>query len=132
MSAGSFHWSRNPMGLYRDIRRGRVAGVCSGIGAYFEIEPKFVRIAAILGSVFGFFVPIAIAYVILALILKPMPDPMFANEAEAKFWRGMTASPNRTAEDIKARFSALDRRLATMEAHVTSDETSLRQKFRDL
>ncbi len=111
MSAGQFHWSRNPLGLYRDTRHGRVAGVCSGIGAYLDIRPKFIRLAAILACVF---------------------DPLFQSPNEERFWRSVSASPNRTAADLKVRFRSLDRRLSDIETKVTSEEFDLRQKFRDL
>ena len=41
MSAGQFHWSRNPIRLYRDTERGKVAGVCAGLANYFDIRVKF-------------------------------------------------------------------------------------------
>lgn len=131
MSAGQFHWSQNPMGLYRDIRRAKIAGVCAGLGAYLCISPKFIRLAAILSSIFFFPTPIII-YVILAILLKPMPDPVQVSESEERFWKSMSVSPNRTAADLQVRFKNLDRRLADIESRVTSEEFNLRQKFRDL
>jgi phage shock protein C len=132
MNSGQFHWSNNPLRLYRDTRRGRVAGVCAGIAAYFDIRVRFVRLAVILGMVFGLFVPIVIGYVALALLLKPMPEQMFKSESEERFWRTVTVSPNLSVTELKSRFRSLDRRLAEMETRVTSDEFQLRQKFRDL
>ena len=133
MSAGQYHWSQNPMGLYRDVKNGKIAGVCAGLGQYLAIHPKYIRLAAILGCVFGFFVPILAIYILLAVVLKPLPDgPMFHSEAEERFWRTMSVSPNRTANDLHARFRTLDRRLADIESRVTSEEFNLRQKFRDL
>ncbi len=111
MSAGQFHWSRNPLGLYRDTRHARVAGVCAGIGNYLDIRPKFIRLAAILACVFGFFVPVVVVYILLAILLKPMQDPLFQSPNEERFWRSVSASPNRTAADLKTRFRGLDRRL---------------------
>jgi len=132
MSAGQFHWSQNPMGLYRDVERGKIAGVCAGLGAYLTIQPKYIRIAAVLGCVFGFFVPIVVVYGVLAILLKPRPNTQFGSESEERFWRTMSVSPNRTAGDLHARFKTLDRRLADIETKVTSEEFNLRQKFRDL
>jgi phage shock protein C len=129
---GQYHWSHNPLGLYRDVRNGRIAGVCSGLGAYLSIRPKYIRLAAIVGCVFGFFVPIVAVYVALAILLKPMPEMVFQSPQEEKFWRTMSVSPNRMASDLQTRFKSLDRRLATIEGRVTSEEFNLRQKFRDL
>jgi phage shock protein C len=132
MRPGQFHWSNNPIRLYRDTRHGRIAGVCAGLALYFDIKVKFVRIAVILGMVFGLFVPILLAYILLAMLLKPMPEQLFKSETEERFWRTVNVAPNLSVGELKTRFRSLDRRLAEMEARVTSDEFSLRQKFRDL
>lgn len=132
MRPGQFHWSNNPIRLYRDTRNGRIAGVCAGLAAYLDIKVKFVRLGVILGMVFGMFVPILIAYVLLAVLLKPMPEKLFKSESEERFWRTVNVAPNLSVGELKTRFRTLDRRLADMEARVTSDEFSLRQKFRDL
>jgi phage shock protein C len=132
MNSGQFHWSNNPIRLYRDTKRGRVAGVCAGLATYLDIKVKFVRIGVILGMCFGFFLPILIAYVVAAVVLKPMPDQLFKSEADERFWRTVNVSPNLSVSELKSRFRSLDRRLAEMEARVTSDEFHLRQKFRDL
>jgi len=132
VSAGQFHWSQNPLGLYRDTQRGKVAGVCAGLGLYLDIRPKFIRLAAILGCVFGFFIPILAVYILLAILLRPMPNPLFQTPSEEQFWRTVSASPNRMTTDLKSRFRSLDRRLSDIETKVTSDEFDLRQKFRDL
>ena len=132
MNAGQFHWSNNPIRLYRDTKNGRIAGVCAGLAAYFDIRVRWIRLAAILGVVFGMGVPIIIGYIILALMLRPMPERLFGSEAEERFWRTVNVSPNLSVAELKSRFRSLDRRLADMEARVTSDEFHLRQKFRDL
>jgi phage shock protein C len=132
MNAGQFHWSNNPIRLYRDTKRARIAGVCAGIAAYLDIKVKFIRLAVILGMIFGFAVPIIITYIVLALVLKPMPNQLFKSPSEERFWRTVNVSPNLSVSELKGRFRTLDRRLAEMEARVTSDEFHLRQKFRDL
>jgi phage shock protein C len=132
MKPGKFHWSNNPIRLYRDTRNGRVAGVCAGLALYFDIKVKFVRLAVILGMVFGMFVPIMITYVVLAVLLKPMPEQLFKSDTDERFWRTVNVAPNLSVGELKTRFRTLDRRLAEMEARVTSDEFNLRQKFRDL
>jgi phage shock protein C len=132
MTQGQFHWSNNPIRLYRDTKRGRIAGVCAGLAAYFDVRVRYIRLALILGMIFGFLLPIAVTYVILALVLKPMPEKIFESPKEEQFWRGVSASPNRATTSLKNRFRALDRRLSDIEKRVTSDEFDLQQKFRDL
>ena len=40
--------------LYRDMEKSKVAGVCSGIGAYFNFDPAILRIAFVALSLAGF------------------------------------------------------------------------------
>ncbi len=39
-----FSYSRHPKRLYRDPERKILGGVCSGLGAYFNMDPIWVRI----------------------------------------------------------------------------------------
>lgn len=39
--------------LYRNSRTGRVAGVCSGIAEYFDLDVSIVRILAVITVVSG-------------------------------------------------------------------------------
>ena len=132
MHPGQFHWSNNPIRLYRDTKHARVAGVCAGLAVFFDIKVRFVRLGVILLTIWSGFVPGILIYVALSLLLKPMPDKMFKSPEEERFWRTVSVSPNLSVSELRTRFRTLDRRLAEMEARVTSDEFHLRQKFRDL
>lgn len=133
-----FDWL--PAGLFRDPDNGRLAGVCAGLGNYFEVKPKFIRLALILGSVFGLFAPIVIGYILLTWLMPVAPRTVGDDR-----WGFTGGSPRGPASrpgansfswervgQLRQRFSDLDRRLADMEARVTSDEFRLRQQFRDL
>ena len=50
--------------LYRSRRNRVLAGVCGGIGEYFNIDPVIVRILAIVIPGFGW-----VAYLICAIIM---------------------------------------------------------------
>jgi phage shock protein PspC (stress-responsive transcriptional regulator) len=50
-----------------DKHNAKLAGVCSGIGNYFNIDPLLVRIAFVLAVIFGFGTPVLI-YAAIALI----------------------------------------------------------------
>lgn len=50
-----------------DKNNAKLAGVCSGIGNYFNIDPMLVRIGFVLATLFGFGSPILI-YLAVALI----------------------------------------------------------------
>ena len=65
---------------YRNTQDKVLAGVCSGLGEYFSIDPLFIRIAFLL---FFFEPPIAVlGYIALwiALPKKPLKIPMIANQ----------------------------------------------------
>jgi phage shock protein C len=54
--------ARNMKRLYRDVGHKKIAGVCAGLGTYFNVDPTIVRIIFLLITVFwGFGI---IAYLI--------------------------------------------------------------------
>ena len=53
--------------LYRSTTNYKLAGVCGGIGEYFNIDPTLVRLAWILFSVMGG--AGLLAYIIAALVM---------------------------------------------------------------
>ena len=67
--------------LYRDMQNARVAGVCSGLGAYFNFDPIILRIAFAVLTVIGCFgfidsngaivLTIPLIYVILWICIPP-------------------------------------------------------------
>ena len=50
--------------LYRSQRNRIIAGVCGGIGEYFNIDPVIIRILAVVIPGFGWF-----AYLVCAIII---------------------------------------------------------------
>jgi phage shock protein C len=117
--------------LYRNPERGILAGVCAGIADYLGTEPIVVRLVAVLGLIF-FFPPTVIAYVLLAIALKPKPPALYGTAEEEAFWRGVNTAPGDTLYGLKRRFSDLEDRLGQMERQVASGDFELHRKFRDL
>lgn len=119
--------------LRRNMRRGRIAGVCAGLADYFGWRVRFVRLAAILATVFFFPLPI-FAYVAAAVLMK-RPEaaaPAYQSTEEERFWRTYSVKPKTTYAELRHRFRALESRVEQMEYAVTSDEYGLRKEFRDL
>ncbi len=56
--------------LYRSQDR-VIAGVCSGIAAYYETDAQAIRILWALLTVFSLFIPGCIAYLVCWIIIKP-------------------------------------------------------------
>ena len=117
--------------LWRDTDRGIIAGVCAGIAGYVGVEPIVIRLVAVLGLVF-FLPPTIVAYVILALVLRPKPPALYASADEEAFWRGVGTAPADTLHSLRRKFADLEARLGQMEGQVASGDFELHRKFRDL
>lgn len=50
--------------LYRSSKNRIIAGVCGGMGEYFNIDPTIVRLLWVLGTLITGFIPGIIAYII--------------------------------------------------------------------
>jgi phage shock protein C len=117
--------------LYRNPRRGWIAGVCAGLADYFGLSPGVVRLVMLV-LLIAFTLPTFLAYVIAAMVLERRPEGMHASREEEAFWRSVRLEPSRTARDLARKFQDMERRLRAAEAKVTSSEFKLRRQFRDL
>jgi len=117
-----------PEGLVRDTVNGKVAGVCAGLGGYFTIKTKWIRLFMILACVFASPIPVLIVYVVLAVLMPPAPSG-FAYGTATLDEKGRRVPD---ASYMRDHFAHLDRRLANMEAWVTSEDYRLRQQFKNL
>lgn len=55
--------------LYRSKKNRMIAGICGGIGEYFDIDPTLVRVIYIIVSVFSIAFPGILVYLILWVII---------------------------------------------------------------
>jgi phage shock protein C len=46
-----------------------VAGVCSGLGKYFEIDPLIWRLIFILGALFSAGIPFILIYIVMWIVM---------------------------------------------------------------
>ncbi len=122
---------RSPNRLYRDRRHGKLLGVCAGIADYFGFNRTMVRVVAGLGLVM-FTVPTVLAYLAAGLLVPVQPRDMYANADEAVFWREVRTEPGGTARNLRHTFRDQERRLAAIEAYVTSREFRLNRDIADL
>jgi len=56
--------------LYRSKRDRVLAGVCGGLGEYFDIDPNLVRLGVILLTLATGFLPVNITYIAAWLLLS--------------------------------------------------------------
>jgi phage shock protein C len=129
---GSAQTSPNPVRLYRNTEKAALFGVCAGVADYVGLAVWQVRALAVLGLIF--FPPQSVViYLITAFVLKPAPAEQAETPVEERdFWRSVNNDPAASVSSMRHRFRELDRRIANMERHVTSEDHRLRRQFKDL
>jgi len=118
-------------GLMRDTGRGIIAGVCAGIAERLGVKPIWVRAGFVLLAMFWHGAASIALYVILALVM-PKGEGILPERPRRGSWQDAPGPTPPPVGSVAARFAALDARLNRLEAAVTTNEFSLRQKFRDL
>lgn len=113
----------NPHRVYRDRERSVIAGVFAGLATYFGARPVVLRLIAVFLCLFPpLGVLIVFSYLIAAFKLPPMPEKIFENREEERFWRSVSDSPADTFGAVRHQLRDLEHRLRQMEAYVTSAE----------
>ena len=139
-------WSEEPRStsLYRDKKRGKLFGVCAGLGRYYGIETWVVRCAAITALLFLNWLAV-VAYLVAAMILDPEPETAPRRPSRPVRRRGQRrqASPDADADarryappsartqlrTVGAGFDEMELRLRRMETHITSGSYELQREF---
>jgi phage shock protein C len=118
---------------YLDKRNAKLMGVCSGIADYTGVEVTWVRVGMVLLTILGGFPWTVLAYLITGWVASDKPREFYDTDPDAtKFWQGVRAAPGRSVRDVRARFRDIDRRLADVEAHVTSSNSRLAREIDSL
>lgn len=116
-------WSKTE--LYRLPDEGMIAGVCAGLADHFGIAKVWVRLGAIV-TLFAFNGLAVIAYIALAIIMKPLHSKKCYEKPEG------TSRQSRSAQAARQRLEAIDERLANVERYVTSNRYRLNKQFEEL
>jgi phage shock protein C len=86
--------------LYRAKKNQMIAGVCSGLGEYFSIDPAIIRLIFILATIFGGYG--VIVYIILWIILpEESNDKVGSEETVKKNIASMRDKANDFASEMK-------------------------------
>lgn len=120
--------SYNRNRLYRNRKRGLLAGVCAGISDWSGFNLTALRVGVVLLAI-PFTAVIIIGYLALALLLPVAPPDLYADEAEERFWRETRRAPVEGVSSLDSRYRRLDERLQRMEAWLTSREYRIRQEI---
>ena len=140
-------WSDEPRSrkLYRDTQRGKLLGVCAGIGRYYGVEAWVVRCVAITGVIFLNWIVI-VAYFGSAFVLDKEPggdrkrsrsrqdrDPRAAHDGKhvgaVESRRYAAPSARQELHGVDGDFDEFELRLRRMETHVTSGRYDLQREF---
>lgn len=75
-----------PRRLYRDPERGMILGVCTGIAEYFDWPVWLTRVGA-LALLWFFVVPVIVAYLVAAVLMRERPLRYSGDGDERTFWQ---------------------------------------------
>lgn len=123
--------------LYRDTKRGMLAGICAGLADYFNIPLWVARLIAI--SLFIFVTQLfVIAYIAGIFLLAKRPERIQHQDTESqqssrnhKLFDYQKPASQRL-KDIQERLRKLDEKLRGMEGYVTSKRFEVRSEINDL
>jgi phage shock protein C len=59
--------------LYLSQTDKKIAGLCGGLGEYFDVDPTLIRLLAVVVGLITAVVPLVIAYGIAWIIVPPKP-----------------------------------------------------------
>lgn len=118
--------------FYLDKRNAKWLGVCAGIADYTGLDVTLIRIAMVFGTIIGSGA-LVLVYLAAAWIAPPKPMELdYSGPEDKKFWQDVRASPARTVRSVRSKFREIDRRLADVEAYVTSSNSRLANEIEKL
>jgi phage shock protein C len=118
--------------FYLDKQNRKWLGVCSGIADYTGVDVIWVRIGAVVLTLAGGFPWTLIAYWLAAWMADAKPYGLYDTPEDAKFWQGVRSNPKRSTAEVRSTFREIDRRLADIEMHYTSRNSTLANEIDSL
>lgn len=116
--------------FYLDKRNRKWSGVCSGLADYTGIDVTLVRVGVVLLTLIGGFPWTLIAYWMVAWLADDRPSEFNSMTREdEKFWQTVRARPGRSVRDVRSKFRDIDRRIADIETHVTTQNSALAREI---
>lgn len=121
--------------FYLDKRHGKLMGVCAGIADYTGVDVTLVRVGLVLltlmtGGLGGFGI---LAYFLVGWLADERPIEFEGEDRDdRRFWQKVRARPGHSIRDVRASFRDIDRRLADVELHYTSQNRRLADEIEAL
>ncbi len=111
--------------FYLDKRNRKWLGVCAGLADYTGVDVTLVRVGVVLLTLLGGFPWTLVAYWVVNWLATDRPGEFDSmSKEDEKFWQTVRARPGRSVRDVHSKFRDIDRRIADIEAHVTSSPSS--------
>jgi len=114
--------------FYRDGTHGKIAGVCAGLSDHFGTDVTLVRVGVLATALITGW-GILVYFVLVWMTPVRMGEVPEGDVTEQRFWREVRKNPRRSARSVRARFREIDRRLADVEAHLTSPDKRLAREI---
>ncbi len=112
-------------------RDGKLLGVCAGVADYTGIDAVWVRVGAVLTTIFVFS-PLIVVYAVVGWFARPEPSRAHLEGRERRFWERASARPRRSVDELCARYRDADRRLAEFETITTGNSARLSREIEAL
>ncbi|PEQ14382.1 phage shock protein C [Novosphingobium sp. PC22D] len=107
--------------FYLDKANSKLSGVCSGIADYTGVDAVWVRVAAVLLTIFVSFITIPI-YIATAMIADKKPSYLYSEAEEERLLRKMRRRNGRSA--TYSDLSDIDRRVSDVERYYAANTSS--------
>jgi len=114
--------------LYRS-RKGKILGVCAGLGEYFDLSVTGIRVVAVILLIVTGFWPVLAVYFLAAILMKLKPILPLEDEGDEEFYNSYLASRSMALKRLKRTYDHLDRRIRRMEDIVTTREYDWERRF---
>ena len=121
----------NILPFYRS-RGGVVLGICQGFSDYASFPVFWIRVALIALALTTAFWPVAIAYIVVGILVKPEPVVPLETEEDQEFYDSYVSSRTMALKRLKQKFDLLDQRIQRMEDAVTKKDFEWEKKFGEM
>ncbi len=115
--------------FYLDKRNRKWSGVCAGLADYTGVDVTLMRVGVVLLTFMtsGWAI---LAYVVTAWLASDKPREFYeGNREDEKFWQTVRARPGTSVREVRAKMRDIDRRMADIETHVTTSNSSLAREI---